>query len=369
MGIDPDGREPITLTTIIVVIIIAAVVAGGTTAAMEYYHTGEVDPKDVAISAGIGAIAAGAALAGGWGAGLALAHFGVTGTGAAIATGAAGGIAGAGAAYTLNAVRPGGTGFHTEDFLEATAIGGLSGAAGGIIGPNMPKGGMALQGLTGATTAAAGYGIAAAVHPDKASWQAFALSVGSGAAAAIASNYAKPAPTGTAAHGGMFYHMQAVPGQVDHFKLEQSQVNGPVGNALRAQGYDPARTTFIYHPAGLNRSYAYGDEVHLASNWPQRSLALQENRILHEMAHNAQYNVYKNVYGAAGANSMGIRVGAEKTAFGDGNSTDVYNNGGRGMPSAGAMAPNSITNGTGLGVGSSYTLESLANAFADSVSF
>jgi RHS repeat-associated protein len=183
MGVDPDGREPITIGTIIVILVIAAVVAGGTAAAMDYYHTGEVDPEKVAIAAGIGVVAAGAAIVTG---GAAAGAVGGSGLAASVIGGAAGGIAGGVTAYGLSVAARGGTGFSWQDLGESALIGGVSGAIGGFAGQWVPKGSVGWAGVTGATTAAAGYGISAAIHPESASWQAFALSVGGGLAASVA---------------------------------------------------------------------------------------------------------------------------------------------------------------------------------------
>src|SRR5690606_32116310 len=59
VAIDPDGREPISLTAIAIGIVVGAVIAGGTSAAVQYATTGQVDGWNVAGAALAGGVAGG----------------------------------------------------------------------------------------------------------------------------------------------------------------------------------------------------------------------------------------------------------------------------------------------------------------------
>jgi RHS repeat-associated protein len=162
--VDPDGREPISLTVICVSILVAAVVAGGTSATVQYAKTGHVNwgMKGVAgaaiaggigaaVGMGVGGIASGALGGGFWG-----------GVGAGAIGGAAGGA-------TSGAL---GSRFATGSWHgagRAALTGAVSGAIGGGVGVMCGSQSSGWAGF-GGTMAGTGAGTASGVAFGAAAW-------------------------------------------------------------------------------------------------------------------------------------------------------------------------------------------------------
>lgn len=192
MGVDPDGRELISL---VIGVAVAATVSFTSSTVSQRIRNGKggVDFRAAGISAGISGAAA---LAGGVvGSYVGDAVFKASGSvvNAAMAGGSAGGITGSGTGYLLGSIQ---SGFEAAAFARALGSGAFGGFMGGGIGSNEALGdiGGLIVGSVAGTTAGTGAHVA---FGGEASGRSFALSIGSGVAGALAEYGLEPQGSGT----------------------------------------------------------------------------------------------------------------------------------------------------------------------------
>ncbi len=189
MGVDPDGREPLTILAVIgISMAVGALVGAGSSVAIQAsqgngWDLGRVNGWKVLGAAAVGAVAGGVSGGlGSWMGGAAATAFGEV-VGAA-ATGATAGAAGGTASYLTSALVSW-TAPSWEGLGQAAAMGAVGGGLGGA-GGALTGGGFGGAMAGGATGAGGSYGFGMLAFGAEFSEETFFLSIGGGMAGGVA---------------------------------------------------------------------------------------------------------------------------------------------------------------------------------------